>query len=69
MVYLAFLNKRHSNARVAMGKPAEIVDLSMMGKDEVSRMDKTETVPDNIGEAALVDDITDIRNEDFVYVY
>jgi hypothetical protein len=72
MLYLRLLNHRHSVQRVALGKPAKIVDLSMLGKDEVAKMDKRDMehqLPDHLGESAILDDVTDVKNEDFVYVY
>jgi hypothetical protein len=68
MLYLKFLNQKHSQMRVAVGKPAVIVDLSMMGKKEISEMDKTQTeIPEDLGEDAFMDQ-TDLKNEDFIYI-
>jgi len=68
MIYLQYLNKKHSAMRVAVGKPAQILDLSMMGKKELSQMNKTEEVmPDDLGDQAF-DDMTDLKNEDFIYI-
>lgn len=68
MAYLALLNRKHSAMRIAVGKPANIVDLSMMGKDHISKLDKTEAeVPEDLGEQALLD-MTDLKNEDFIYI-
>lgn len=54
--------------RVAKGKPEKLVDLSMMGKKQISQMDKTaEGLTEDLGEAAL-EDVTDLKNEDFIYI-
>lgn len=68
MAYLHLLNRKHSNMRVAVGKPANIVDMSMMGKKLISEMDKTAAeLPDDLGEEAL-NDQTDLKNEEFIYI-
>lgn len=44
----------------------------MLGKDEVSKMDKRDGVhqlPEHLGDSAILEDVTDVKNEDFVYVY
>lgn len=72
-VYLMWLNKRHANKRVAMGKSEVIVDRSMMNSSERMISDQ---VDEANGEGAWVvggekafDDITDLKNEDFIFVY
>jgi hypothetical protein len=67
MAYLTFLNHKHANMRVAVGKSAQIVDMSMVGKKELSKMDKTGAVPEDLGEQAF-EDQTDLKNEDFIYI-
>lgn len=68
MLYIKFLNRKHANMREAMGKSKEIVDLSMeKGKESDSE------AAENIGEEGqgdkAFDDVTDLKNEDFIYVY
>lgn len=64
VVNLYFLNKRKRAHRVAMGKPADVVDTSM-GRTFV-QMDAAATNPDG----TVIDmDRTDYKNEDFVYLY
>jgi hypothetical protein len=69
LVYLWFLNKKHSQKRVSMGKNATIIDHSMYAVGD-GPVDK-EGVP--IQQTATEDnafkDLTDWQNEDFVYVF
>ena len=79
MVYLMYLNKRHARQREAAGKSANVVDESMMDKDKVRSgkavaMELEEAGQPNVGNAAIAqdkgfDDVTDLMNEDFIYVY
>lgn len=61
--WLFFLNKRKERKRVAIGRPAKIVDHSM------DRKFKQEAEDEEIVQDALHDDRTDKQNVDFVYVY
>jgi hypothetical protein len=72
-LYLMFLNKRHASRRVALGKSEVIVDRSMMNSQERAISDQ---VDEANGEGAWAsggekafDDITDLKNEDFIFVY
>jgi len=67
MIYLLFLNKNHERRREQMGKSAKIVDRSMdaVTADGTEKESQTEQ---QVGDNALKD-ITDMENEDFVYVY
>jgi hypothetical protein len=67
MLYLHILNKKHSAMRVALGKQALLVDLSLMGKKHISQMEKTEAIPEDLGLQAF-EDVTDLKNEDFIYI-
>ncbi|KAL4902703.1 hypothetical protein BDW74DRAFT_169307 [Aspergillus multicolor] len=72
-LYLYWLNKRHAKRRKALGKSARIVDESMLGKNKLQES-KTGEVEDGAkGEERVVDkgfqDTTDLKNEDFIYVY
>lgn len=67
-LYITFLNKRHAAARERMGKSARVVDLSMATS---SKLD-ADSVNDGkaaggVGDKAF-DDVTDLKNEDFIYV-
>jgi hypothetical protein len=67
IAYLHFLNKKHEQRRVAVGKNAKVVDQSMQAVQVVS--DDKEDLPVQ----QIVDnswkDLTDWQNEDFVYVF
>ncbi|KAH7127972.1 major facilitator superfamily domain-containing protein [Dactylonectria estremocensis] len=69
MLLIKILNRRQAAKRKALGKPEHIQDLSMMDgkaiKDTDGALNKVE---DNTGQGAL-EDITDLKNEDFIYVY
>jgi hypothetical protein len=67
-VWIKILNKRHAAARVRMGKAAKVVDLSMESKHALSRKDEIlNEAEGGIGQKAF-DDVTDLKNEDFIYV-
>lgn len=73
-LYLVALNKKHAKKREALGKSANTVDESMLtkGKMETSKFVELEDVRDiqnrNIADKGFAD-TTDLRNEDFIYVY
>lgn len=70
-LYITYLNKRHAAARERMGKSARVVDLSMAKSSKLASEDDTAV---NDGKAAggvgdkAFDDVTDLKNEDFIYV-
>jgi hypothetical protein len=73
-LYLVFLNKRHSRQREALGKSAVVVDESMMTKNKIETNKAVEL--EDINESpdlSVADngfsDMTDLQNEDFIYVY
>ncbi|KAK1750040.1 major facilitator superfamily domain-containing protein [Echria macrotheca] len=74
--YLVFLNRRHAKRREELGKTADILDESMMGRKQIesskaidveggdaTRLRKT------LDEDNAMMDMTDLMNEDFIYVY
>ncbi len=61
---LVILNKKQAKRRVANGKSAVIVDQSM--QREVNTDSKT---GDPIMDEPQLDDVTDRKNDEFVYVY
>ncbi|KAJ7346874.1 MFS general substrate transporter [Mycena albidolilacea] len=65
--YLAFLNKRHADRRVQLGKPAKILDTSLETVKEGKRRaaEKPATEAENL---QSFDDLSDLVNEDFLYV-
>jgi len=69
-IYLMFRNRQHAARREELGKSAIIIDRSMMTARERAADNGAvaEEVDGYEGEKAF-DDITDLKNEDFVYVY
>ncbi|TGJ80869.1 hypothetical protein E0Z10_g7899 [Xylaria hypoxylon] len=72
-MYLMFLNKMHERKRVELGKRADIVDESMFNKTEMQRpqdseLDQKEQVT-SIEDDNGLQDRSDLKNEDFIYVY
>lgn len=67
-MYIAFLNKKHGKRRVAMGKSANIIDHSMhaVGEFEVDKAEANQIATDDDN---AFKDLTDMENEDFVYIY
>lgn len=68
-LYLAFLNKRHANRRVALGKAADVVDQSMEDNKAWAKSDAGAGPGRRQSLDKAFDDETDLRNEDFIYVY
>lgn len=69
MLLIRILNLRQAKRRVALNKSEHITDRSMMGHSKNDDPDEVlNQTEDNIGEHAF-EDITDLKNEDFVYVY
>ena len=70
-LYITYLNKRHAKERERLGKPAYVVDLSMA---KSSKLVNEEGGAINDGKTAggvgakVFDDVTDLKNEDFIYV-
>ncbi|KAL4877377.1 major facilitator superfamily domain-containing protein [Aspergillus karnatakaensis] len=68
MMYIVYLNRQHEKRRVAMGKPAKIIDRSMQQvgepEDDDLKGESGQTTDDN-----AFKDLTDFENEDFVYVF
>ncbi|KIX04558.1 uncharacterized protein Z518_05428 [Rhinocladiella mackenziei CBS 650.93] len=71
--YLVLLNKQHARRRAEVGKSAEKVDESMVGKDKIGINKAVELEEGRNGELRANDngfsDLTDLQNEDFIYVY
>jgi len=67
--YIKILNRNHAARRVALGKPAEVVDLSMETEHTLKETGQALNAEDGgLGEKAFCD-MTDLENEDFIYVY
>lgn len=69
--WIRVLNRKHAATRERMGKAAKVIDLSMETKRTLTAHD--EAVNDGQGAGGVgdkaFDDITDLNNEDFIYVY
>lgn len=73
-LYLQLLNKRHAAQRTAVGKNAEKIDESMIGKDKIGHAKTIELENGQASNDAQTEDkgfadVTDLKNEDFIYVY
>jgi hypothetical protein len=67
VLWINLLNRKHAATRESMGKAANPVDLSM--EQEQQGPESTDDArEDGTGDKAF-DDVTDIKNEDFIYVY
>lgn len=70
-LYITFLNKKHAAARERMGKSAHVVDLSMAKSsklaDKEGVMLNDSKAAGGVGDKAF-EDVTDLKNEDFIYV-
>ena len=68
MVYLTVRNKKHEKRRVELGKDAKLVDQSMHAVGVVEA-DKEDMPVQVLAQDNAFKDMTDMKNEDFVYVY
>ncbi|OTA08250.1 hypothetical protein A9Z42_0091930 [Trichoderma parareesei] len=94
-LYLKYLNSDHAKRRVALGKSAIVLDMSLETAEEVERMEALERAmregtqrlsqdngdtrlggdeengvqPDDVRGRKAFADITDLENEDFVFVF
>ncbi|KAH8657180.1 MFS transporter [Tricladium varicosporioides] len=66
-LYLMLLNKKHAKRRVAVGKSAVVIDKSMMNVQERAVHDAIDE--NEASESKAFDDETDLKNEDFIFVY
>ncbi|CAG9938731.1 unnamed protein product [Clonostachys rosea f. rosea IK726] len=70
MLLIKILNKRQAAKRVAMGKSEHIVDVSMAAGNAIDNDEnKAQQLVDEAQGDSAFDDITDNKNEDFIYVY
>ena len=67
VVWIKLLNRKHAATRESMGKSAVVVDTSM-GSAREGSAEEAEIEASGVGDKAF-DDVTDIKNEDFIYVY
>jgi hypothetical protein len=72
-MYLARLNKRHAMRREELGKSAIRVDESMLKRTEIMQGKGIELEESGVTQRQDADngfsDLTDVQNEDFIYVY
>ena len=79
-VYLLFLNRAHGKRREQLGKSAQLVDESMMAKGPTEGGSKAVEAEEGrepgrgaprraLEEDNALNDMTDLQNEDFIYVY
>jgi hypothetical protein len=69
------LNKKHEKRRIELGKSGQIADESMMRKTTLEES-KTVDLEEDVANRAIsvehdngLHDVTDLKNEDFIYVY
>lgn len=76
-MYLSFLNRDHSRRRVLAGKDAIIVDYSLYSPEEADRLRRAKATDGQnvdsakdgtVGDRAF-DDLTDLMNDEFLYVF
>jgi hypothetical protein len=67
-LWLVFLNKKHARQRAELGKAAQVNDPSM--EDNARLRERADSINqhEGVGDKGF-DDETDLRNEDFIYVY
>ncbi|KAL1796769.1 hypothetical protein ACET3X_005309 [Alternaria dauci] len=68
MFWIKLLNRKHAAIRESMGKSAVIVDTSMQTAREGDVEQADNAQASGVGDKAF-DDVTDIKNEDFIFVY
>ncbi|KAM3438979.1 hypothetical protein NHJ13734_003976 [Beauveria thailandica] len=69
MLLIRILNRRQAKRRVALNKSEHITDRSMMGHGQADDPnERLNEMEENVGERAF-EDVTDLKNEDFIYVY
>jgi hypothetical protein len=74
--YLAYLNRDHSRRRVKAGKDAVIIDYSLYSAEEADRLRRTHAA-DRAESAATSEetgarafaDLTDLQNDEFIFVF
>lgn len=79
-MYLHFLNRKHAVMRQSLGKSAVVVDTSMLAikEDNPNAITAVERAAEAVSEQGgqdqrvgnkAFDDETDLKNEDFIFVY
>jgi MFS family permease len=70
ILLIKMLNRKQAAKRKALGKAENIKDLSMAGTKAIqgNQEEVLNQVDENVGTKAF-EDVTDLQNEDFIYVY
>lgn len=73
-MYLLLLNNKHSKRRVELGKQAVIIDESMMKRtgmedSKTIELEQNEHAQRSVEDDNGLNDLPDLQNEDFIYVY
>ncbi|KAI0169856.1 MFS general substrate transporter [Hypoxylon sp. FL1284] len=73
-MYLMLLNRWHAKKREELGKQANMVDESMvrrgnMQESKAAELEQNEQATRNIEDDNGLNDLPDLKNEDFIYVY
>ncbi|KAJ4360172.1 uncharacterized protein N0V89_000732 [Didymosphaeria variabile] len=68
VVWITMLNRKHAAERERLGKSAKVIDLSMETSEQLEGEEAVSASQGGVGDKAF-DDITDIKNEDFIYLY
>lgn len=68
-VLIKVLNRRQAARRRALGKAERIADLNMADKKAVGEGEEGMEGEDEAVGARAFEDVTDLQNEDFIYVY
>lgn len=72
-LYLVYLNRKQAKRRRELGKSAHIVDESMLSKKHLEgkalELEEVAPAPPAPTEDKGFSDTTDLKNEDFIYVY
>ncbi|KAJ4363681.1 hypothetical protein N0V83_009978 [Neocucurbitaria cava] len=66
--WIKILNRKHAATRESMGKSAIVVDTSMGSSKHTDAEEIEDALASGVGDKAF-DDVTDMKNEDFIYVY
>ncbi|KAF2702979.1 allantoate permease-like protein [Pleomassaria siparia CBS 279.74] len=69
VLWITILNRKHVTMRTQIGKAAKVLDLSMETNQQMKDADETANAElGGVGDKAF-DDETDLKNEDFIYLY
>lgn len=69
-VWIRILNRRHAATRERLGKSANVIDLSMESKRQAAAHEgAADDGPATVAGDKGFDDVTDLNNEDFIFLY